>query len=112
MRNEQLFPPRPSREELFYIAEKWIEGSDRTAPVSHSPVHEGIARGAVSPLGVTALSGEIINRFVSDYLRDRRESSRRAQEKRILEIELLCRDLRAFDDIDQLARHIVVHERP
>ncbi len=112
MRYEQLFPPRPSREELFCIAEKWLEGSNSTNLREPEPVREGIMRSAVSPIGMSALSGELISRFASNYLQDRRESLRREENRRLLEIELLCRDLSVFKDIDQLARHIVSHERP
>ncbi len=111
--NEQLFPDRPGREELFHCAERWLEQDtpifEPPAPSPSPDINPVIIS---SPLMAPMAIGYVLEGPVSRLLANRRASKQREHDDAILAAERHCRDMQSFSSIGELAAHIVRNERP
>lgn|GEM_PF-2356037 len=107
MRQKQLFPDRPGREELFSIAERWAEQGNASGPIERDVPLVMFASPMMAPMSLGFLFEGPISRMIDQ----RRAARLREHDERVLATELHCRDIEPFDSIGKMVAHILNHER-
>lgn len=102
--NKQLFPARPSREELFHIAERWLERQHSPSLDSAPDANPMIVS---SVLMAPMAMGYLLERPLSRILTQRREARQARYEEAVLLAEQHCRDLEPRRSLAELALDIV-----